>query len=119
MKKVLIVDDQNDIRRMIRLTLGNEYLVFEAGDAREAEVVIRREVPDAVVLDVMMPGGMDGYELCRRIKENPALAHARVILVTARGQASDRAAGSEAGADAYFVKPFSPLELVRDIQSHL
>jgi two-component system phosphate regulon response regulator PhoB len=119
MKKILIVDDQDDIRRMIKLTLGGQYLVFEAADAREAQVIINRELPDAVVLDVMMPGDMDGYELCRRIKQNPRLANSLVILVTARGQAADKAAGMAVGADAYFVKPFSPLQLVGEIRKHL
>ncbi len=119
MKKVLIVDDHDDIRQMISLTLGNQYQVFEAPNAMQAEEIVRREKPGAVVLDVMMPGDMDGYELCRRIKGDPELQHIRVILVTARGQASDLKTGNSAGADAYYVKPFSPLALVKEIQDHL
>ncbi len=119
MKKVLIVDDHDDIRRMIRLTLGNQYVILEAADAHEAEVIVRREKPAAIVLDVMMPGDMDGYELCRRIKNDSELSGIQVILVTARGQEADRETGAAVGADAYYVKPFSPLALVRDIQDRL
>jgi two-component system phosphate regulon response regulator PhoB len=119
MQKVLIVDDHDDIRQMIRLTLGGQYEVLEAPNAVEAEVIVRRDKPAAVVLDVMMPGEIDGYELCRRIKADPELRHIRVILVTARGQSSDLETGKTVGADSYYVKPFSPLALVRDIKGNL
>ena len=119
MNKVLIVDDHEDIRRMIALTLADDFQIFEASNARHAEEIIRREVPDVVVLDVMMPGGMDGFELCGLIKRDDQLKHIWVILVTARAQESDLAQGNQAGADSYYVKPFSPLALIKEIEAHV
>lgn len=119
MKKILIVDDQADIRRLIRLTIPKHYEITEATSADEAHERIRNDPPQAVVLDVMMPGEIDGYELCRRIKADPALARIHVVLVTARGQESDRQHGTVVGSDGYFVKPFSPLALVRHLEAAL
>ena len=118
MKKVLIVDDHEDIRRMIAVTMARDFQIFEASDAVHAEEIIRREVPSVVVLDVMMPGGMDGFELCNIIKQDESLRHIWVILVTARSQESDLERGSEVGADSYYVKPFSPLALIKEIEEH-
>lgn len=116
MKKVLIVDDQDAIRKMLRLTLASRYDLFEAIDGSEAWEAINRTHPDAVILDVMMPGELNGYQLCQKIRAQPDLAKTHVVLVTARGQESDRQKGLEVGADAYFVKPFSPLALVRHLE---
>jgi DNA-binding response OmpR family regulator len=119
MKKVLIVDDQSDIRKLMRLTLGQRFELHEAADASEAWELIRRQRPDAVILDVMMPGEMDGYQLCERIKRDAAFSSTFVALVTARGQAADRDRGKACGADDYFVKPFSPLDLMRRLDENL
>jgi DNA-binding response OmpR family regulator len=73
--------------------------------------------PHLMLLDVMMPGLLDGYQVCQRIKQDPALKHIKVIMLTARGQASDLDMGENAGADAYLVKPFSPLELIDRVES--
>lgn len=116
MKKILIVDDHADIRKLIRMTLEFEdYEVREAADAESAVRQAEASTPDLVLLDVMMPGAFDGLEACRRLKANPALAGAYVILLSACGQARDREAGLLAGADAYLVKPFSPLQLIDTI----
>jgi CheY-like chemotaxis protein len=72
--------------------------------------------PHLMLLDVMMPGLLDGYQVCQRIKQDPALKHIKVIMLTARGQASDLEMGESAGADAYLVKPFSPLELIDRVE---
>jgi DNA-binding response OmpR family regulator len=113
MKKIMIVDDHADIRRLIRLTLEFErYDIFEAADGNSALELAASGRPDVVLLDVMMPGEIDGLEVCRRIKADAALAGAKVIMLSARGQARDREAGLQAGADAYLVKPFSPLQLI-------
>lgn len=119
MKQVLIVDDQSDIRRLISLTLANRYTVLEAADAGSAFEIIRTKRPDAVLLDVMMPGEMDGYQLCSRIKQDAELRHIHVILVTARGQVGDQDKGKAVGADGYFIKPFSPLSLVLHLDEAL
>lgn len=113
MKKILIVDDHADIRRLIRLTLEVEDCeVREAADATAGWREALRFKPDLVLLDVMMPGNGDGLDLCLAIKLEPSLAHARVIILSARGSRNDRAAGLGAGADAYLVKPFSPRQLL-------
>ena len=116
MKKILIVDDHVDIRKLIRMTLEFEaYDIVEAADAETAVILAGTWRPDLVLLDVMMPGAFDGLEACRRLKANPAMEGTHVILLSARGQARDREAGLNAGADVYLVKPFSPLQLIDTI----
>lgn len=115
MRRVLIVDDHADIRRLVRLTLEFEDVeVQEAADGPEALQVLERWHPDAMLVDVMMPG-MDGMDLCRSVRRNPATRHIPLLFLTARGQAHDREEGLQAGANAYLVKPFSPLQLIREL----
>jgi DNA-binding response OmpR family regulator len=116
MKKILLVDDQSDIRRLIRISLGKTFEVLEASDGTTALEVIRRMKPDLAVLDVMMPGPLDGLQLLDAIRSDPQLMQTRVIMVTARGQAKDYEIGMGRGADAYFIKPFSPLQLVKVVK---
>lgn len=118
-KKLLVVDDQQELRRLIALTLHRRFIMDEACDAQEALAAIDAGRPDALILDAMMPGELDGFGLCERIKRSPELADIHVVLVTALGQEQDIARGQEAGADAYFVKPFSPLALLRHLESVL
>jgi len=75
--------------------------------------------PDLVLLDVMMPGSLDGYQVCQKIRQEPGLCNIPVILLTARGQQADFEMGRQAGADAYLTKPFSPLELIDTVDSQL
>ena len=119
MAKVLLVDDQSDIRRLIRITLGKSFEVIEAEDGVTGLALARHERPDLVVLDVMMPGTLDGLQVLDAIRADPALQGTRVIMVTARGQAHDYEAGMARGADAYFIKPFSPLQLAACIKETL
>ncbi|MFN5048008.1 response regulator transcription factor [Roseateles sp.] len=115
-KTVLIVDDHADIRRLIRMTLEFEdYQIHEAVDGESALQLAAVLRPDVVLLDVMMPGSMDGLEVCARLKAEPRYAGMQVVLLSARGQARDREAGLRAGADAYMVKPFSPLQLIEHL----
>ena len=117
MKRILIVEDQTDIRKLIRMTLEFEsYEIHEASDGAFGLRMASAVRPDLVLLDVMMPGEMDGLQVCQAIKSNPALASMKVVLLTARGQASDREAGKQAGADEYLVKPFSPLQLMETVE---
>lgn len=111
-KKILVVDDQKDIRKLIKLALGPGYVLLEAEDGTAALEIIRREVPDLVVLDIMMPGAIDGLSVLDSVRLDPLLKDIKVVLVSARGQARDYAVGMRHGADAYFVKPFSPIDLV-------
>jgi len=117
MKRVLIVEDQPDIRKLIRMTLEFEaYEIHEAADGAFGLNLARATKPDIVLLDVMMPGELDGLQVCHRLKNDPATRHIKVVLLTARGQARDREAGQQAGADEYLVKPFSPLQLIETIE---
>jgi CheY-like chemotaxis protein len=93
--------------------------IHEAVDGASALVLIERLRPELVLLDVMMPGACDGYQVCERIKRDAELASTQVVLLTARGQAGDIATGRAAGADGYLVKPFSPLELIEQIDTML
>lgn len=119
MNTVLLVDDHPDIRRLVRITLGKNFAVLEAEDGRTALDIVRSRKPQLVVLDVMMPGEMDGFQVLEAIKSDPDLSGTRVVMVTARGQAQDYDNGTKLGADAYFIKPFSPLQLVSAIKEIL
>ncbi|WP_395702703.1 response regulator transcription factor [Aquabacterium sp.] len=115
----LIVEDHADIRKLIRMTLEFEdHLIQEVGNAPDAVAAAPALRPDVVLLDVMMPGEYDGLEACRRLRADPRLAHTRIILLSARGHSRDIEAGLAAGADAYLLKPFSPLALLETIQRH-
>lgn len=119
MKKVLVVDDHHNIRRMVGLALHGHFAIAEAVDVETAHARILDEKPAAIVLDIMMPGPMDGLDLCRVIKGDAGLADIHVVLLSARGQVADQTAGYDSGADAYFVKPFRPSELLRHLDSAL
>jgi DNA-binding response OmpR family regulator len=113
MKKILIVEDHADIRRLVRMTLEFEDCeIHEAPDAQTGWEMARRIRPDVVLLDVMMPGDINGLDLCLALKVDPEMAHIKVFMLSARGGSVDRDAGLRAGADAYLVKPFSPMELL-------
>jgi len=117
MKRVLIVEDQADIRKLIRMTLEfEEYEIHEACDGSFGLSMAQAIVPDLMLLDVMMPGELDGLQVCKAVRSNPALGSVKVVLLTARGQARDREAGQQAGANEYLVKPFSPLQLIDTIE---
>ena len=120
MKKILIAEDHADIRKLIRMTLEfSGYELSETADGVTALGLVQSIRPDLVLLDVMMPGELDGLQVCRLIKDDEQLRHVRVVLLTARGQVRDREAGVAAGADAYLVKPFSPMELLQTIEHWL
>ena len=115
--RLLIVDDRGEIRRLIRLTFGLErHDIHEAADGIEALALAGSVRPNVVVLDVMMPGPLDGLAVCRRLKADSSLAATRVVLLSARGQRHDIETGLAAGADGYFVKPFSPIELLDHVE---
>ncbi|MBQ0943271.1 response regulator [Ideonella sp. 4Y16] len=117
MKRVLIVEDQADIRKLIRMTLEFEnYEIHEAADGSFGLRMAQAIKPDILLLDVMMPGEIDGLQVCQRIKSDPEMAGSKVVLLTARGQQKDREAGEQAGADEYLIKPFSPLQLIETIE---
>ncbi len=116
-QKLLIVDDHETLRELLKMTLEfSDFDLYEATDAAEALAMVAEIKPDVMILDIMMPGEMDGVELCRRLKANPKTAHIKIILLSAKGQTEDIRIGGEAGADAYFVKPFSPMSLLESIK---
>ncbi|MEK8085637.1 response regulator [Aquabacterium sp. A3] len=116
--RILIVEDQPDICKLIRMTLEfGDFEIHEAHDGETGLNMARAIKPTVMLLDVMMPGLLDGYQVCSRIKADPELSKIRVVMLTARGQVTDIAAGEAAGADAYLVKPFSPLELIERVES--
>lgn len=107
---VLLVDDNADIRAYVRKHLRDTYRVIEAEDGRRALEIAEKDPPDLVVADVMMPG-MDGEELCGRIKSDPDLEFIPVVLLTAKASPQSRVQGLEVGADDYLTKPFHKSEL--------
>jgi DNA-binding response OmpR family regulator len=120
MKRILIVEDQPEIRELIRMSLETgPYEIHEAGDGDMALQMAQHLAPDLVLLDVSMPGAMDGLGVCRRLKGDAALKRTRVVMLSARSQASDRQAGLQAGADDYLVKPFSPRQLLQVVRRTL
>ena len=120
MKRILITEDQADIRKLIHMPLEFEdYEIREAPDGMEGLRVAKEFHPDLMLLDIMMPGELDGLQVCRNIKADPVLKTIKVVLLTARGQVADRQAGKDAGADGYLIKPFSPLELIETLEGML
>ncbi len=113
--RILIVDDQPDIRKLIRLTLQHldDVEVHEASNGSEGWRLAQNLRPDLMLLDVMMPGELDGYQVCAKVKGDPMLSgQTKVVLLTARAQKEDEEQGRKAGSDAYLTKAFSPLKLL-------
>src|SRR4051794_11964761 len=115
--RILVVDDVPANVRLLEARLSAEYFsVVTAAGGNEALAICERAECDIVLLDVMMPD-MDGFEVCRRIKSNPATQHLPVVMVTALDQASDRVKGLEAGADDFLTKPVSDVALIARVRS--
>jgi DNA-binding response OmpR family regulator len=116
-KKILIVDDEVHIKMLLEQTLEEledefEVDLYTASDGEEGLEFIRSKRPDLVFLDIMMPK-MNGYEVCRIIKDDTSLTDVKIILLTAKGQEVDRKQGLELGAMMYMTKPFDPDEILR------
>ncbi len=117
--RVVIVEDDADIAEMIRYNVERAgYRAHVVGDGAKALQLVPREMPDLLILDLMLPG-MDGLDLCRRLRAQTATAALPIIMVTAKGEEADRVVGLEMGADDYLVKPFSPRELVARVRAVL
>lgn len=116
---VLVADDDPILRLLVMLSLKcDRYLVLQADDSDEAVQLARLLPPDVVLLDVRLSGG-DGFQVCRLLKAEPAMARAKVVMLTAMGDEVAKYAARQAGADAHFVKPFSPLALLAKVESML
>jgi CheY-like chemotaxis protein len=120
MKKILVVDDQKEVRSLILATLRNgDFHFLQACSGQEAIEVARSERPDLIVMDLMMPGVVDGLEATKAIRDDPATKHAIIFMLTAKGQHMDKLKGIDAGADAYIVKPFRPSDLNSLVSEYL
>ena len=117
--KVLVVDDEVNITQILEFSIGSEgYEVLSASNGEEAVEKARREQPDLIILDIMMPR-IDGYETCRILKANPLTKNIPVVLLTAKGRDIDKRLGYEVGATDYIIKPFSPGKLIERIHELL
>lgn len=116
MNKVLIVDDEPNILMSLEFLMRKErYEVYVARDGHEALILLDREVPSIVILDVMMPE-VDGYEVCQYIKQSNDLKHTKVVFLSAKSKKEDIEKGYELGADLYMTKPFSTRQLMKEVK---
>lgn len=114
--KILVVDDEADIRELVRLNLTREgYEVLDCESGEQALNLSRSKGPDLVVLDLMLPG-IDGLEVCKQLKADPKTAQVPIVILTAKGEEADVVAGLEVGADDYVAKPFSGKVLVARVR---
>ncbi|WP_027184192.1 response regulator transcription factor [Desulfovibrio inopinatus] len=114
--KILIVDDEVHIRMLLEQTLEEleedfDVEILSASNGEEGLGIIVEEKPDLVFLDIMMPK-LNGYEVCQKVKADPALRNVNIVLLTAKGQEVDRKQGLELGASRYMTKPFDPDEVL-------
>ncbi len=118
-EKIVIVEDEPDILEVISYNLRREgFQVYAAFNGTIGEAIINKELPDLVILDLMLPG-KNGLEICRNIKKNPETENILVIMLTAKGEEKDIVLGLNAGADDYIIKPFSPKELIARVRAVL
>lgn len=118
-EKILVVDDEQDLVKLIRYHLEKDgFKVISASNGEDALFLTRKERPELVVLDLMLPG-IDGLEVCKKLKADQELAQIAIIMLTAKGEEADITMGLKLGADDYMTKPFSPKELVARVQAVL
>lgn len=119
MRRILVVDDDREVVRLIRAYLEQaEFEVLAAHDGETAVHMLRRERPDLMLLDLMLPG-RDGWEITRLVRADPTLAHTPIIMLTARVDDTDKIVGLELGADDYVTKPYNPREVVARVRARL
>jgi two-component system phosphate regulon response regulator PhoB len=118
-EKILVIEDDEDILNLISYHLeSQQFLVVKAQSGQEGIETAWREIPDLIILDIMLPD-IDGFEVCKKLKRYDQTMHIPVIMLTAKGEEIDRILGFELGADDYVVKPFSPRELVLRVKAIL
>jgi DNA-binding response OmpR family regulator len=116
--RILIVEDSDAIRRMIEaLVSGRGFEVTAVPTGSKGLELAFANIPDVVLLDLNLPGSYDGFEVCRRLRENPLTRGVPVIIITAMADAESKRRALEAGASAYYTKPFSPTALLKEIDS--
>jgi CheY-like chemotaxis protein len=115
--RILVVEDQDSIRRMIEaLVQARGYKVTAAPSGAKALDLAMTEPPDLMLLDLMMPGQFDGFEVCRRLRADPTTRAIPIIVITAMDDDAARTRATEAGANAFYTKPFSPIALLKEIE---
>lgn len=118
-KKILIIDDESDLIELVAYNLKKEgFSVCSAQNGMEALKLIQKELPSLIILDLMLPG-IQGFEICKRLKNSSATSKIPIIMLTARAEEMDKVLGLELGADDYITKPFSPRELVARVKAVL
>jgi phosphate regulon transcriptional regulator PhoB len=118
-QKILVVEDEPDIRKLVQYNLTQErFSVLEAEDGEQALKLLQRERPSLVILDLMLPG-VSGMELCKLLKQRSETANLPILMLTAKAGEADRIVGLEMGADDYLAKPFSPREMVARVRAIL
>mgnify|MGYP005853614681 CR=1 FL=1 len=116
--KILVVDDQEQIRRLVTGILGEEYQVYEAASGEKAIQMTQELLPDLIIMDILMPG-MDGLTACSQIKSAPATSSIPVLVLTIIDYELNRRFAESLGADGYITKPFTPEELREAVGAHL
>ena len=116
-KKVMIVDDEPDILTSLKTVFQHQdYEVITVDNGYDCISEIEKGFKGIILMDIMMPGEIDGLEATRIIKNDPRIIDCKIIMLTVKGQTSNMEKGFEAGADGYFSKPFSPLDLIRKVE---
>lgn len=117
--RILVVEDQDSIRRMIEaLVQARGYEVTAVASGTKAIDVAMTSPPDIVLLDLNLPGQYDGFDVCRRLRADPMTREVPVLIITAQDDPESRARATEAGATAYYTKPFSPIALLKEIDRY-
>ena len=115
--RILVVEDQDSIRRMIEaLVQARGYSVTAVASGAKAIDVASTEPPDLVLLDLMMPGQYDGFDVCRRLRADPTTRKIPIVVITAMDDPDARTRATQAGATAFYTKPFSPIALLKEIE---
>ncbi len=120
MKTILVVDDLQEVRQLLTTTLTKaKYQILTAGDGLLAVEMARKQQPDLIIMDVVMPGKIDGLEAARILKGDPQTRACPIIILTGKDLTEDFRTGLDPGADSYFAKPFSPLKLIQKVEELL
>lgn len=120
MKRILVVDDRSEVRELLEKTLAKgRYETLCAENGQDALSMARELQPDLILMDIMMPGSLNGNETTRILKSDPATKYLKVVMLTGKEEPQTMDEALAAGADGFFSKPFSPLELLRKIEELL
>src|SRR5919108_2368399 len=118
-QKILVVEDEPDIRKLVQYNLSQErFTVLEAEDGEQALNLLQREKPNLVILDLMLPG-LSGMQICKMLRQRSDTSKLPILMLTAKAGEADRVVGLEMGADDYLAKPFSPREMVARVKAIL